>query len=125
MHIALAIVRPHSTCKGEPSDCISTRGGAYTNLVRLHKFVVLEWVEIVLDMYNSLLDDPGAKEWIGHGRRLRSFNSESAFTDRMTHRFGWFSLWRCRSRRGTRNRRCRTLIRQTKTCVSNEGSEIQ
>jgi len=47
-HVALAAVRPHGN-----------------NLARLHDFVVLEWVEVVLDMDRSLLDDLGAKEWIG------------------------------------------------------------
>jgi hypothetical protein len=70
MHVALATVRPHGNCKGDPSDCIPTRGRALTNLARLHNFVVLEWVKIVLNMNRSLLDKLGAKEWIRRGRRL-------------------------------------------------------
>lgn len=48
MHVTLATVRPDSS-----------------DLVRLHDFVVLEWVEIILDMNRSFLHDLGAKEWIG------------------------------------------------------------
>lgn len=51
MHVALAAVWPDSS-----------------NLVRLHNFVMLEWVEVILDMNRSLLHDLGAKEWIGSGR---------------------------------------------------------
>jgi hypothetical protein len=51
VHVALATVRPDSS-----------------NLVCLHNFVMLEWVEIVLDMNRAFLHDLGAKEWIGSGR---------------------------------------------------------
>lgn len=50
-HVALATERPRGT-----------------NLARLYDFVMLEWVEIVFDMDRPLLDDLGAKEWIGRGR---------------------------------------------------------
>jgi hypothetical protein len=44
------------------------RGAGRTDLARLHDFVVLEWVEVVLDMNRSLLDNLGAKKWIGRRR---------------------------------------------------------
>lgn len=51
IHVALATVRPHGN-----------------DLACLHDFVVLEWVEVVLDVNRSFLDDLGTKKWIGRRR---------------------------------------------------------